>query len=57
VVAVRIDYNAKMIYFSKYGFFERKFKMELECKDDDLIKLKPCVLFHGEKGALVSIVD
>jgi hypothetical protein len=31
--------------------------MELECKDDDLVKLKPCVLFHGEKGALVSIVD
>lgn len=31
--------------------------MELTVKDEDLFKLKPCVMFHGDIGAMVKIVD
>ena len=33
VVAVKIDFNKKLINFSKFGFFQRKFQMEIDCKD------------------------
>ena len=54
---VQIDYENRCVKFAKWGFFERKFKMELDIKDEDFFKLKPCVLFHGERGAMVKIVD
>lgn len=31
--------------------------MELDIAEADMSKLKACVLFHGEKGAMVTIVD
>ena len=31
--------------------------MELTVKDIDLMGLRPCVMFHGEIGAMVHIVN
>lgn len=31
--------------------------MELTVKDDDMNNLRPCVMFHGELGAMVQIVN
>lgn len=33
VVAVQIDFDKKLIKFSKFGFFQRKFQMEIDCKN------------------------
>lgn len=57
VIMVQIDYENALIKFAKWGFFQRKFEMELDIKEEDLYKLRPVVLFHGQKGAMVKIVD
>ena len=39
------------------AFFKKEFKMELMLKDEEMEHLKPCLLFHGEEGAVVEIVE
>ena len=56
-MAVTVDFKEKTVIFSMKAFFKKEFKMELMLKDEEMEHLKPCLLFHGEEGAVVEIVE
>ena len=39
------------------GLFKKFFEMELGIEDEEIALLKPCVMFHGEEGAKVAIIE
>lgn len=47
-----------MIKFEKKtGYFKKKFEMELALEDDQMEELKPFIMFDGEDGAAVRVLE
>jgi hypothetical protein len=56
-VEIKFDTDCVIRFTKKGRFFENSFEMPLRLNEFQMNRLKPCVCFDSEEGAIVRIFD